>query len=99
MIGFQVEPMQSLLDPDETVPKAFFKDQAIEQAKHSTFLGVPEKDLKIDLDPPDGSDILITKRVDPENALGYRVYKGESDYFNKLQQELSVPSLEEMLRG
>lgn len=89
-INMQFVPLRDLFEEDSPAPKGSMKQNIIEHLRLSRIAGVPEYRVNIDLEPDDGSDIIV-RVVDLENALGYRVYKGEEDYFNQLSADLHVP--------
>jgi hypothetical protein len=74
------------------------KNTVIEDFKEKNLPGVPEYHLQITLHPDDGSDILLRK-IDPENAQGYRTYENESDYFNQLKLDLFAPTNSDLAAG
>lgn len=65
------------------------ESETIKQAVSSDFrekelIGVPDPAVRIDFSPSDGSDILI-KKIDPEEALGNRLFKSEDDYYEQMR--------------
>lgn len=95
------EPLTSLFEEEPGNLSDLFKDAALTTLKHTELIGVPDVELQINFNPEDGSDILV-KRIDPEKALGYSVFEGEEDYFNRLSAELYSPTeaeIEEALDG
>lgn len=94
----EFEPLVGLFEDDAPIPEGLLKHHVAEHFKLTHLTGVPDASLEITFYPSEGDDILI-KRVDPEKALGYSVYAGEQDYFDRLSQELHIPTEEEVLGG
>ncbi len=91
-MGLFVERVEDLFTQDGGIPRELLRDKVLEDIKQTRFIGIPEIDLDVNLEPPDGSDILITKLIDPKKALGYRVFDSAEDYYSNLAAELYVPS-------
>ncbi len=98
MPNVSFEPLQSLFDDGQGITKELFKADALDKFKQENLSGVPESRLQITFSSEEGDDILIEK-IDPEKALGYSVYAGENDYFDRLSAELYEPSEEEVMGG
>lgn len=96
MINVYAEPLESLLNPENTVSKDLFKSAVLEHMKTTVLLGTSDRELEIDFQPVSEDDIII-KRVDPENALGYKVFSDADAYFKNLQLEMTTPSLEQIM--
>jgi hypothetical protein len=85
-----VESIDDLFD--KAIPREFLKASVLTDIKQRILIGVPEVNLEVDLEPADGSDILIQeKQIDPEKALGYRVFPSKNSYFSYLDAQLYVP--------
>lgn len=96
MINVYAEPLEPLLNPENTISKDLFKHAVLENMKVTVFPGVSERELEIDFQGNEESDILI-KKVDPENALGYKVFQSADAYFQNLQLEMTPPSREQIM--
>ena len=98
MVRFEAERIQDLFTKDGGINKDMFKDKVLENIKQTTFIGVADSKLSIDLEPSDGSDILI-KEIDPEKALGYQVHDNLDEYYKFLAKELYVPQDSDFSKG
>jgi len=97
-INMAFVPLRALFEQDAPAPKDTMKQNIVEDLRFKRLAGLPEYRLNINLEPSDGSDILI-KVVDLENALGYRIYEGEDNYFQQLSADLHVPQEHDFKEG
>lgn len=95
MINFSLEPTGSLFEKPVQVTKEDLKSQALQRMKQDILMEAADHKLEISFDTPEGDDILI-KKIDLENALGYRTFESEDAYFNQVDAELYRPSAEEL---
>lgn len=98
-MAIEVQRIEDLFSQDGGIPKDLLRNKIIEDIKEKHFIGIPESYLEVELEPADGSDILITKLIDPKKALGYRVFDDLEDYYNNLSAELYVPQASDFGQG
>jgi len=89
VIPIYFEPLQELFDPEGPVPKELLTGQVYEDFRKKYMIGVPDGKIEVTFQPNESSDILI-KKIDPEKALGYSTFTSDSDYFDRLDQELAL---------
>ena len=77
-------PVVSPHDGMAQVDSGALKQAVSQDFKEKELIGVPDVALKIHYSPEDGNDILIEK-IDPEKALGFRLFKSEDDYYTQLR--------------
>jgi hypothetical protein len=95
VINLTTDPMRELLEPPVSVGKDILKDKVLTLLKRDFLRGASDQDLEISFDTPEGDDILV-KKVDQENALGYRTFDSQESYFGQISAELYRPTPEEL---
>ena len=96
LLGF--EPMADLFDEFSAIPMDQLKQKIVDDIRMTRLAGVPDYRLQIELEPQDGSDILI-RQIDPEKALGTQTYGSVDDYYDSMEATLHLPSESEILAG
>lgn len=97
-MSLSFEPLQELFNQDSAVPAKLMQDTVIEDFKAQELTGVPDLQLQITLSD-DGSGDILVRKVDPEKALGYKVYDNETDYFDQLKLDMFVPTEADFAAG
>lgn len=85
-----IETVEDLFSPEEFIPKDLLKQSVFQHFKDSVLIGIPDAAIEVDFEPEDMSDILVRK-IDPEKALGYRLFENEDSYFSYLNKQLYIP--------